>query len=42
MAVKITAVSGYGAQRKVKVRFGGHGAKTFLLEKAKLAIVRKS
>jgi DNA helicase-2/ATP-dependent DNA helicase PcrA len=39
---QITAVSGYGSQRKVKVRFRAHGERTFLLEKAKLAIVRKS
>jgi DNA helicase-2/ATP-dependent DNA helicase PcrA len=38
---KVTAVSGYGAMRKVKVRFPTAGEKTFVVEKAKLEIVRK-
>jgi DNA helicase-2/ATP-dependent DNA helicase PcrA len=37
---KVTAVSGYGATRRVKVRFRAHGEKTFVVEKAKLTIVR--
>jgi DNA helicase-2/ATP-dependent DNA helicase PcrA len=36
---KVMDVNGYGAQLKVKVRFPRHGDKTFLAEKAKLAIV---
>jgi DNA helicase-2/ATP-dependent DNA helicase PcrA len=38
---KVTAVSGHGAQRKVKVRFKSAGERTFLIEKAKLTIVHK-
>jgi DNA helicase-2/ATP-dependent DNA helicase PcrA len=38
---RVTAVSGYGVMRKIKVRFSGHGEKTFVAEKAKLAIVGK-
>jgi hypothetical protein len=34
-------VSGFGAQRKVKVRFGSAGERTFLVSKAKLVIVGK-
>jgi DNA helicase-2/ATP-dependent DNA helicase PcrA len=37
---KVTAVSGYGAMRKVKVRFRAHGERTFIAEKAKLVIVK--
>ncbi len=37
---QVTEVSGYGSQVKLKVRFGRHGEKTFLAEKAKLAIVK--
>jgi DNA helicase-2/ATP-dependent DNA helicase PcrA len=36
---KVTAVSGYGATRRVKVRFSTHGEKTFVVAKAKLTIV---
>jgi DNA helicase-2/ATP-dependent DNA helicase PcrA len=36
---RITEVSGYGAMRKIKVRFASHGEKTFIAEKAKLAVV---
>jgi DNA helicase-2/ATP-dependent DNA helicase PcrA len=36
---RITEVSGYGALRKVKVRFSTAGERTFLANKAKLAIV---
>jgi DNA helicase-2/ATP-dependent DNA helicase PcrA len=39
---RITGLSGYGAMRRIKVRFSGHGEKTFVLDKVKLAIVRKS
>ena len=38
---RVTEVTGYGAARKVKVRFSRAGERTFLAEKAKLAIVRK-
>jgi DNA helicase-2/ATP-dependent DNA helicase PcrA len=36
---KVTEVSGYGALRKIKVRFASAGERTFLAAKAKLAIV---
>ncbi len=39
---RVTEVTGYGAARKVKVRFSRAGERTFLAEKAKLDIVRKS
>jgi DNA helicase-2/ATP-dependent DNA helicase PcrA len=39
---RVTHVTGYGALRKIKVRFSGAGERTFLAEKAKLAILRKS
>ena len=39
---RVTELSGYGALRKVKVRFSGAGERTFLVEKAKLTIVRGS
>jgi DNA helicase-2/ATP-dependent DNA helicase PcrA len=38
---RVTEVSGYGSMRKIKVRFSSHGEKTFVAEKAKLAIVRR-
>jgi DNA helicase-2/ATP-dependent DNA helicase PcrA len=38
---RITEVSGYGALRKVKVRFSTAGERTFLANKAKLAIVQR-
>jgi DNA helicase-2/ATP-dependent DNA helicase PcrA len=38
---RITDVSGYGAMRKVKVRFPKAGERTFLVDKAKLTIVGK-
>ncbi len=38
---RVTDVSGYGALRKVKVRFSSAGERTFLAEKAKLAIVMR-
>jgi DNA helicase-2/ATP-dependent DNA helicase PcrA len=37
---QVTEVSGYGALRKVKVRFPAAGERTFMAAKAKLAIVR--
>ena len=36
---QVADVNGFGALRKVKVRFPGHGEKTFLAEKARLKIV---
>lgn len=39
---RVTEVSGFGAMRKVKVRFSTAGERTFLVEKAKLAIVARS
>ncbi|HMC63728.1 MAG TPA: ATP-dependent DNA helicase, partial [Gemmataceae bacterium] len=39
---RVTAVSGYGSSRKVKIRFSGHGEKTFIANKAKLAVVRRT
>jgi DNA helicase-2/ATP-dependent DNA helicase PcrA len=38
-AGRVTEVSGYGDSRKVKVRFSKAGERTFLVEKAKLAVV---
>jgi DNA helicase-2/ATP-dependent DNA helicase PcrA len=38
---RITELSGYGIMRKVRVRFSGLGEKTFVISKAKLAIVGK-
>ena len=37
----VTEVSGYGPLRKVKIRFSSAGERTFLVEKAKLAVVRR-
>jgi DNA helicase-2/ATP-dependent DNA helicase PcrA len=39
---RITEVSGYGAMRKLKIRFPAHGEKTFIADKAKLTVVRKT
>ena len=39
---RITEVSGYGALRKVKIRFAAHGEKTFIADKVKLTVVRKA
>jgi DNA helicase-2/ATP-dependent DNA helicase PcrA len=36
---RVTEVSGMGVMRKIKVRFGAHGLRTFLADKAKLEIV---
>ncbi len=38
---KVVELSGYGAMRKVKVRFSTLGVKTFVLEKAPLEVVSK-
>jgi DNA helicase-2/ATP-dependent DNA helicase PcrA len=38
---RVTEVSGFGALRKVKVRFPAAGERSFMAEKAKLAIVQK-
>jgi DNA helicase-2/ATP-dependent DNA helicase PcrA len=38
---RITEVNGYGAMRKLKVRFSAHGEKTFIADRAKLTVVRK-
>jgi DNA helicase-2/ATP-dependent DNA helicase PcrA len=40
---RVTEVSGYGAMRKIKVRFSSsHGEKTFIASKAQLAIVGRA
>jgi DNA helicase-2/ATP-dependent DNA helicase PcrA len=39
---RITEVNGYGAMRKVKVRFAAHGEKTFIADKVKLTVVHKA
>jgi DNA helicase-2/ATP-dependent DNA helicase PcrA len=36
---RVTDISGYGALRKVKVRFAAHGERTFIADKARLTIV---
>lgn len=36
---QVTDVNGFGALRKVKIRFPGHGEKTFLADKVRLKIV---
>ena len=36
---QVTDVSGFGALRKVKIRFPGHGEKTFVADKVRLKIV---
>jgi DNA helicase-2/ATP-dependent DNA helicase PcrA len=38
---RITSVSGFGALRRLKVRFSAHGEKTFIADRVKLEIVRK-
>jgi DNA helicase-2/ATP-dependent DNA helicase PcrA len=38
---RITDVSGHGAMKKVKIRFNKGGERTFIAEKAKLAIVQQ-
>jgi DNA helicase II / ATP-dependent DNA helicase PcrA len=37
----VTDVSGFGALRKVKIRFPAHGEKTFMTEKVKLKVVAR-
>ena len=37
---RVTAVSGHGVMRKVKIRFAQGGERTFIAEKAKLSIVQ--
>ena len=37
----VTDVSGFGALRRVKIRFPGHGEKTFVADKVKLVVGRK-
>ena len=39
---RVTEVSGYGALRKVKVRFATAGERSFIADKAALEVVRKS
>jgi DNA helicase-2/ATP-dependent DNA helicase PcrA len=39
---RITEVSGFGATRKLKIRFAGHGERTFVADKVKLEIVRRN
>jgi DNA helicase-2/ATP-dependent DNA helicase PcrA len=39
---RVTEVSGYGALHKVKVRFATEGERTFIVDKAKLEIVRRN
>jgi len=38
---RVVELSGYGALRKIKVRFNRAGEKTFIADKAKLAVVKK-
>ncbi len=38
---RVTGLSGYGAMRRIKVRFSAYGEKTFVLDKVKLKVVRK-
>jgi DNA helicase-2/ATP-dependent DNA helicase PcrA len=37
---RVTDLSGFGARRQIKVRFGGHGVKTFIVGMVKLEVVR--
>jgi DNA helicase-2/ATP-dependent DNA helicase PcrA len=36
---QVTDITGFGALRKVKIRFPGHGEKTFIADKVKLRVV---
>ena len=36
---KVLDLSGFGAMRRVRIRFGRHGEKTFVVEKAKLTVI---
>src|SRR5262249_37427563 len=38
---RIPQVSGFGPARKVKIRFGASGERTFIADKARLQVVRK-
>jgi DNA helicase-2/ATP-dependent DNA helicase PcrA len=38
---KITDVSGFGALRKVKIRFAAVGEKTFVADKVRLKVVQR-
>ena len=38
---QITDVNGFGALRKIKIRFAIHGEKTFIADKVKLKVVPK-
>jgi DNA helicase-2/ATP-dependent DNA helicase PcrA len=38
---RVTDVSGYGALRKIKIRFSSAGEKTFILDKVKLTVVHR-
>jgi DNA helicase-2/ATP-dependent DNA helicase PcrA len=38
---QVTDVSGFGALRKIKIRFASHGEKTFIADKVKLKVVPK-
>jgi DNA helicase-2/ATP-dependent DNA helicase PcrA len=38
---QVTDVTGYGALRRVKIRFPGHGERTFVVDKVKLKIVAR-
>ena len=37
---RVTDLSGFGVLKKIKIRFSGHGEKTFILDKVKLEVVR--
>ena len=39
---RITSVSGYGAMRRVKIRFSAAGERTFVAGKAKLEILQQA
>ncbi|HSQ55563.1 MAG TPA: ATP-dependent DNA helicase, partial [Gemmata sp.] len=38
----VTDLNGFGALRKVKIRFPGYGEKTFMVEKVKLKVVARN
>ena len=37
----VTDLNGYGALRRVKIRFAGHGEKVFVADKANLKVVTR-
>jgi DNA helicase-2/ATP-dependent DNA helicase PcrA len=39
---RVTDVSGFGALRRVKIRFNTAGEKTFVADKVKLEVVRRN